>query len=112
MKAKIIICLSMLFLLALPISLAETFQDDEAGLENYDTLPLEYFYNPETAIIDYPLAKPVVQGIPMSLSSFANLDVKLKKAANLGVALVDETTFLKSLNMDNVVSPEQMGTLF
>ena len=37
---------------------------------------------------------------------------KLKKAANLGVALVDETTFLKSLNMDNVVSPEQMGTLF
>jgi len=82
MKTKIIICLSMLFLLALPISLAETFQDDEAGLENYDTLPLEYFYNPETAIIDYPLAKPVVQGIPMSLSSFANLDVKLKKAAN------------------------------
>src|SRR3989344_4222287 len=82
MKTKIIICLSMLFLLALPISLAKTFQDDEAGLENYDTLPLEYFYNPETAIIDYPLAKPVVQGIPMSLSSFANLDVKLKKSAN------------------------------
>mgnify|MGYP003609751171 CR=1 FL=1 len=26
-------------------------------------------------------------------------DEKLKKAANLGVALVDETTFLKSLNM-------------
>ena len=72
----------MLFLLALPISMAKTFQNDEASLESYDTLPLEYFYNPETAIIDYPLAKPVVQGIPMSLSSFANLDVKLKKAAN------------------------------
>jgi BRCT domain type II-containing protein len=37
---------------------------------------------------------------------------KLKKAASLGIELIDEITFLKMLNITKKSSPEQMGFLF
>ncbi|MEA4937196.1 MAG: NAD-dependent DNA ligase LigA [Paludibacter sp.] len=37
---------------------------------------------------------------------------KLKKAANLGIELVDETTFMRMININDDVSPRKAGTLF
>ncbi|MPM32800.1 DNA ligase [bioreactor metagenome] len=37
---------------------------------------------------------------------------KLKKAANFGIELVDETTFMRMININDDVSPRKAGTLF